>query len=320
MFQKRKMRRLFYTIAAIYFALILLVSVYYPSSALNPWYFEGMSRGQEFKIFDMPAKFSYLYVANTTALTLLFIVSRVKQFYVKLLIIPFGSYLLLLCGSRASLAGFIAASIIACTIQYRKKRGNKGKARLVAVTLVGILGVLTITYGPIVVDQVFKVYGNTYRFDPSEFTGKKAGQSYLIRGIILRRGVYELREIWLLGRYMSDVAEGRAGSYIHNWLSFWTYFGIGPFLLSVILIMSALYKSTKQFLKDSNSTMNELLFLWCLYMIMLIVAARSVSYYYIWFIIFGGAMINRRSTSKFVYTLSPQENMRRNYIGRGGEK
>ena len=303
MFQGGKTRLTFYTITTIYFAFILLSTILNPLADVYPWYLDGITRTTLHALDHPESKFDYLYISNTVALLLLFIMSRVKNISVKLLIIIFGSYLILLSGSRAALACFAAAGIINCTILFLRHQRNT--RRLLSATIASIFITLAIVYGPLLDDQVNVVYGEKYRFNP--YTLAQSDEAYHLRGVLFEAGLQELQEVWIFGRYMSDVVEGRSGTYIHNWLSFWTNFGIGPFLLSVILIISALYKSTRQFLEDSNSPVNELLFLWSIYMIMLIVVARSHEYYYIWFILLGSAVINRRFTSKSVHMLSPSK-------------
>jgi hypothetical protein len=296
MFRQKKARFIFYTIAAIYFFAILLSDINNPLGGNLPWYLRGITT-------DTEKRFDYLYISDSSALLLLFIISRAKNIYSKLLITVFGSFILVLCLSRASLICFVAASIITVTIHCLKglRAGIKKIVRIGALLI--LLISLSIKYVPLLLDQTeYLDMGIGKRFNLYALTDKDG--SYLLRKELLDKGLLELKETWLFGRYMSEVVEERPGTYIHNWLSFLSAFGIGPFLLSVFLIVSASYRIARQFLKDSKSPINELLFIWSIYIIMIIVFARSYDYYYIWFILLGIPMINQGFTKKYSHNIS----------------
>jgi hypothetical protein len=296
MFQGKKTRLIFYTIVTIYFTVILLSAINNPLAENSPWYLHGITT-------DTEKRFDYLFISNASALLLLFIISRAKNIYIKLIITVFGSFVLVLSLSRASFICFVAASIFTVTIHCLKgiKAGIKKIVRIGALLILLIF--LSIIYVPLLLDQTEYLHmaiGKRFNLYARMYTDG----SYLIRRELLDKGLLELKETWLFGRYMSEVVQERPGTYIHNWLSFLSAFGIGPFLLSVFLIISAFYRIARQFLKDSKSPINELLFLWSIYMIMIIVFARSYDYYYIWFILLGIPMINQGFTKKYGHNIS----------------
>jgi hypothetical protein len=284
-FREKKARLIFYTIAAIYFSAILLSAIYNPLGERYPWYLRGITT-------DTEKRFDYLFISNASALLLLFIISRAKNIYIKLIITVFGSFIIVSCLSRASLICFVAASIITITIHCLKglKAGIKKTVRISALLI--LLISLSIKYVPLLLDQMkYLDTGISNRFNLYALMNKDG--SYLLRKELLNERLLELKETWLFGRYMSEVVEERPGTYMHNWLSFLSAFGIGPFLLSVFLILSASYKIARQFLKDSKSPVNELLFLWSIYMVVIIAFSRAYDYYQIWFILLGIPMINQ---------------------------
>ena len=303
MFQEEKARRLFYTIAVIFIVVILLSAIYNPLAGAYPWYLNGITRST---VYGPDIIFDYLYISDTVALLLLFIMSRVKKLAGKLLVIIFGSFLIILCGSRAALICFAASGLINFTIHFLKS----GSMELLgAASLTILLIIMAIIYGPFLIDQVNYIYGETYRFNPYTFTGSRSGGSYLLRKKFYEVGLRELRETWILGRYLSDIAEERHGTYIHNWLSFLSAFGIGPFLLSVCLMITSGYTNVRRYLKNIKLPINELLFLWSIFMIMIIVLSRDSTTYYIWFVLIGSQMTRQRTTYCFHYETDQPKNI-----------
>jgi hypothetical protein len=289
-FQSKKYCLLFYTITIIYFSVILLSSIYNPLAENDPWYLCGITRYTEDTPLDIV--FDYHFISNTCALLLLCIMSQVKNIYFKLSIIVLGLFFLTLTCSRACLICFFVSGIVTCTIHFSKA----GIVKIGYLTSIIILLIfLSIIYIPLLLDQMEDT--DTYRFlNMSSFL--VSDESYIGRKELLNKGLLELKETWLLGRYLSEVAEGGAGNYIHNWLSFLSAFGAGPFLLFVFLIVSAFYKIVKLFLKNSNSPIIELLFLWSIYMIILIAFSRSYTYYCFWFILLAIPLINHKFLQK----------------------
>lgn len=298
MLKEKKLRRIFYTIATIYFTVILLSAIYNPLAGNLPWYLRGITTytGN----IDSYVRFDYLSISNTCALLLLFIISINRNIHIKLLISIFGSFLLVLCLSRASLICFVTAAIITFIIHFFKV-GIK-KIGTIALLLI-LLIFLSVIYVPLLLEQTeYLNIGISKRFNPIAF--RETDGSYFLRRDLLDKGLFVLKETWFFGRYMSEIAEGKDGTYIHNWLSFWSAYGIGPFLLFSYLLVTASFRITRLFLKDSKSPKNELLFLWSIYMILIIVFSRAYDYYYIWFILLSIPMINQGFTKKYGHNIS----------------
>ena len=298
MFQRKKIRLIFYTIVFIYFIAILLSAIFNPLAQNYSWYLTGIAKTTPNT--DPNFIFDYHYISDSCALLLLFVISKKKNIYMKLLITLFGVFLLALSLSRSALICFITASLITFIIHFFKAKIKKILGITVLLVLLIIFASITIPF--LIRDAEFSDKNIITRYTPSVFLDTDSSYSY--RKELFNIGLLELKNNWLLGRYMAETLENREGSYIHNWLSFLNAFGIGPFLLSVFLIVLASLKILKQFLKNSNSSINELLFLWSIFMIMSIVFARAYSYYYIWFILLGIPMINQGFTKKYSHNIS----------------
>ena len=292
-FRIKKMRNIFYTITACYVALLFLSIFIVPNKEVSSWYLRGISKDTLIKnvVFD------YLYISDTIALLLLLIMSQVKSMTRKFLIFFFGFFILSLSGSRTS---FICFGLAGISFWVLMSFNIRIKTILSAVALLVLFIALTFIYLTFAGEEAQMQYGDrsinpsgSYRFLVSNY---KTDGSLMERERYFDQSWSALKDHWLVGDFMSDFVEGRPGTYFHNWLSFWTNFGIVPFLLSVILIVSSLYRSVRQMRKDSDSPTNQLLFLWAIYIIIAITFSRSYDFYYIWFIFFGSSMIDRKFT------------------------
>lgn len=297
MFRIKKMRNLFYTLTACYVALLFSAIFFVTSKEVVSWYLRGISRDTVIENFA----FDYLYISDTTALLFLLIMSQVKSMTRKLLIFFFGFFILSLTGSRTSLICFGLAGILFWVVISFNIR----KTILSTVVLPVLFIASVFIYFTFTTEQSILQYGDgsinpsgSYRFLLSNY---QTDGSYMERQIYFNQNWNALKDNWLFGDFMSDYKENRPGTYFHNWLSFWRAFGIVPFLLSVILIVSSLYRSVRQIRKDSDSPTNQMLFLWAIYIIIAITFSRSYDFYYIWFIFFGSSMIDRKFTWRGVH-------------------
>lgn len=106
---------------------------------------------------------------------------------------------------------------------------------------------------------------------------------------LLRQGFHLLEQHWLLGYFMGEVMEAGKGAYIHNWLSFWLAYGIGPFVLSIWLLLSLVVKSWCQRKGASLALIGFNLLVFALLAISLF---RSYIWPYFWFSLsFAGASL-----------------------------
>lgn len=281
LFQTTKTRLVFYAVVIIYFSFILLSALFNPLSEIYPWYLVGMAESDKPNVV-----FGYIDISDTCALLLLFIISRAKSINSKLLIILMGAFLISLAHSRASLVSFIASGIIVYIIHFFKVNFLK---KIFLSVVISLLVYISSIYVPLLIPQ--SKYTETHRFNIYHIAND---ESYISRLYWEEVGHRELKQTWFLGRCMSEVVSGRPGTYIHNWLSFWSAFGLLPFLLCVFLIIFAACKITKHFIKDANSPINEFLFSCSIFMIISIISSRAYTYHYIWFILSAIPMINHR--------------------------
>ncbi len=76
---------------------------------------------------------------------------------------------------------------------------------------------------------------------------------------------------------------GRMGSYIHNILSMWQFFGLAPFVLILILLTRSLLVMRNRLIKGNLSVMEEIACMLLIYASVSVVFSKSVVFYWLWF-------------------------------------
>jgi len=103
-----------------------------------------------------------------------------------------------------------------------------------------------------------------------------------------------IKQHWLLGYFMIEAIGRGKGTYAHNWLSFWLSYGLGPFVLSLWIIISLLIKSWQRHKCSLASLIGFMLLAFCF---LSVIVARSYTWPYIWFAI-GFAGVASRDREK----------------------
>jgi len=96
-------------------------------------------------------------------------------------------------------------------------------------------------------------------------------------------GFKDLRLVWPFGYFMGDVNSnyGNSGTYIHSYLSFLRQFGIVPFIIFSITLLTFYLKIFLSWIKSNNLKTN-LLFYYTSFVIIEIIVARSFMHPFIW--------------------------------------
>jgi hypothetical protein len=284
--QIKKTRVIFYAVVTIYFAMIIYFAFSNPLAGINLWYLVGINRSGSEDFF------CYLAISDSCALLLLLVISRIRNLNIKLLVMIIGVFMLFITTSRTSLISYVFAVSIAYMIHFVKRGFLKNAVIFVIISLLFYIFAI---YNPSLIPQ--SVLPESHRFY-IDFENIKYIRGYEQRMHWLEVGLLELEEHWLLGQYMPDVVRGLPGSYIHNWLSFWSSFGLCPFLLSIIIMIIVLYKTTVLFIHDTSSPIKEFLFTCSILMIMTVIVGRGYGYVYIWLILSTFPMIHDRVSNQ----------------------
>ena len=96
-------------------------------------------------------------------------------------------------------------------------------------------------------------------------------------------GLKDLRLVWPFGYFMGDVSSnyGNSGTYMHSYLSFLRQFGIVPFIIFSITLLTFYLKIFLSWIKSNNLKTN-LLFYYTSFVIIEIIVARSFMHPFIW--------------------------------------
>jgi hypothetical protein len=137
--------------------------------------------------------------------------------------------------SRSALWALCVAVVPLALITTGRLRWGLFGAALVAVLTVFAAGAISAKLRPVSERAV------------AVFWGPGADASVNLRNKELRAGLESISERPLSGRFMDEVfITSKRGGYIHNWLSYWTSFGLIPFLLSLTTTVLALGCVVKQ--------------------------------------------------------------------------
>ncbi|MCX8062832.1 MAG: O-antigen ligase family protein [Anaerolineales bacterium] len=224
---------------------------------------------------------SYIPLADSLAIVGLLLMGtrRCNNVYVRLGVYITTAVLLIFTFSRAAFLTFVGVGLafLWVSVQFRQKRQILG-------FILGA-GIIILMLSLIMTDIPRKtmVYLEGVQYLIGRVRSLLAGtdNSFQLRSEFLTRGMESLKRHWLLGAFMNEAIEGEGkGTYIHNWLSFWISYGIGPFLLSLWCLVRLLIKSWKA---RRNSCLSHLAFGLVLFCFVAVVAARSYIWPYIWF-------------------------------------
>lgn len=180
--------------------------------------------------------------------------------------------LLTLAYSRSSLLAFTLLILFNYILDYiNKKQINiKQIAQLTLIVLIVSVASLSLQN-----DSAEVILSRLMIFSDGEINDS----SYIGRAEIFEAELLFIKEYLLLGNFMGDwIRTGYTGAYIHNIVSYISYYGIFVFLPIVTLLATALYRSFA-ISKYNGSRLETSILFFCT---ISVITARSVSWPYIW--------------------------------------
>jgi hypothetical protein len=216
-------------------------------------------------------------VGDSFAIFSLVIIYMGKSTLRKALIIFISLLVLLIIGSRTSYTFYMLAIV---PLVIREGVFNKNLKRAIIILSVALFFLIIILFGDQLSDHRMFVL----------FFGLQQDSSFASRIIQFEHGIYDLSNNWLKGNYLLAYDVGHIGKYMHNWLSFFLYYGLVPFSIFAYLFLYSIRKI--YFL------VKQYPYLDCVYLILSIsiftflniIFSRSFIYPYIWFSL--GAILN----------------------------
>ncbi len=186
-------------------------------------------------------------------------------------------FLLLFAYSRASFFGFAFAGIVLLSLRYWPQHKQKFLLGLLAA---GTAALIAFISWPIL-HQMEGSWIEKGRLILERISTPFAGSDQSLQGRLelLGQTLHLLNQHWLLGHFMKEVVETGRGTYAHNWLSFWLAYGIGPFVLSLWLLLSLTARSWYQ---QRRNHVALLAFCLLAFVFLEILFARSYIWPYFW--------------------------------------
>lgn len=267
----------------VYAAVGALGLVIFLSTWLNlhggvvPWYLLGIQRPS----FVFGVDFNYLFVSDYAALAALLLLSQIRSLWMKVGVTLAGLIGLYWTSSRSAFGCFAMVAAMVLVVRWIRLRFWPRMLSLVAIVggAVGLLLALSPFLAVLPVQDPVVA-----RFD---VTNIESDPSLVGREELMAEGLVRLKRDWVLGHFMGELLEGREGDYMHNWLSFWQAYGLGPFVLFVLLYAVLLTRITVAYSRQPARHDLELGFCMAWFVALSIVVARSYGVNYVWLVLSG---------------------------------
>jgi len=212
----------------------------------------------------------YLSLSTTAMFAGFFAWSAAKKPSTRTICLCLLGVVLFIMGSRANFVGFLIVMPVALSFTLHRT------SQIAFYCIVVFMGVTAL----FLIDgwEMLSVSRHAQLFSPSEMT------SLIARNEVLQTGMDGVLQNPIFGHYAGQLeGRGTIGSYIHNWLSVWQAFGIIPFLLFTLLMISGVVFAFRTFwLFGRRAThLDQLLSVLLLLVTVLVLAAKSVGWSHI---------------------------------------
>lgn len=177
----------------------------------------------------------YLQIADTFILLTFLVAAVAERKATRTTVLLLGSVLLFAALSRASFLFYW----LTLGLRVLLVPGRRRLVRATLLLLVAVVAAMTVYILP----EPWESY-RMLQF----LKAPLADQSVQLRLEQFSDGFARLGGHWLFGIFMAEVTQGAGmGTYMHNWLSFWDAYGLGPFLFSCALIAATVWGAVRVF-------------------------------------------------------------------------
>jgi hypothetical protein len=217
-------------------------------------------------------KISYLEIADNLAIMAFWIASLANRRGVRNVVLILSGALLFFCLSRASFYGYL--SVLALFVFLRSRWSVRIFLFIIVLVVIAVGVYSSVQFTPV-----------TWGYRMLTIQSPGADESLQMRVYYLDKGLQRLSKHWLFGNFMAEVTLGEGpGTYIHNWLSFWESYGLGPFLLSLMVFIFAVIYAIRIAISRKNMLSGVALFYACVcfYCVISVIFARAYIWPYIW--------------------------------------
>lgn len=267
-FESMKFKRILY-IGYVFFVAFIFYGIY-----LNP-----VKNINGFSIY-IERYMNYLIIADSFAIFSLLIIAMTNKITNKVLLFALSTFCLSALYSRTSFVFFLITMLIYFTyLFFNRKNQKRSLLPYFLLILFIIIALFLIINSQSTENRVIHTLLNI------ENDG-----SLNVRNDIAYLWFKDIGSFWLSGSFLYEAIKYGEGLYIHNLLSFWSAYGLIPFLLFIFIIVQIFLKILKLLKKESNVV--SFLFLIMIFMTLSIIFSRAYTYIFIWFLIAAGANIN----------------------------
>lgn len=189
----------------------------------------------------------------------------------KIYIIPFSIFILFAIGGRTDLGLYILALFF-----YEIFRGVLNARLLFFITILVFFLLLV----PFLIEAFPE---NSHLFSRMTFSeGVEEDSSFQARTLFLEKTIETLPSQFLIGDISQIVrSKGTVGSYSHNLLSAWEYYGFLVFTIIVVFFVSN-FNRVKSIAKEMNSPLSTLIVLIYLTAALGLIVAKNVDFIFLW--------------------------------------
>lgn len=273
-FQKRVIRNITYTIYLIFIFLIIFMAIKNSGFSFNITKMSIMGYG----VNIVDEKFDYLSFSDRFAMASLFIISTIKNKFLKALTSITGIVLLTLTLSRTSLYMFTFIIFILYLKDLSRSKKKLWKSYLVLFFIFIML-------------FCFKDSLATSSFISQDsrmgvlLADHESDGSYQGRKMLKTMGEETIRDNWFYGKFLYEVErDQRPGGYIHSIKSYWAEYGLVVFLLVLVLSAYLLLKMSICFFVKKENPILVFIFSFTIYIVISLYFSRSYFSPYIWFV------------------------------------
>lgn len=236
---------------------------------------------KETGIIEIKYTKDYLAISDGLAIVLLVLFVLIKKTSIQVVLLPIFVIIVFCSISRGSMLAFVGAIICYKLIGFELK-----PLKLIVVFILLIIFLYLYKYlnedpkvlynwfgksrGVGIIIGVIFNHGDFYQNDPS----------MVARTQMLQIGLQDLKNIWVLGRFMREIEIGTG--YIHNWLSFWINYGILPFLIFSLTYIIYLMKAIVNY-RHNSEILSAVVIIVSFFTLIQIVFFRAYVYSTVWF-------------------------------------
>lgn len=276
--QKKVIKNITYIIYLIFVFLIVFMTIWNSGFSFDITKMSIMGHG----VNIVDEKFDYLSFSDRFAMATLFIISTIKNKYLKILASVSGVLLLTLTLSRTSLYMFVLIIFIICLKYF-----INSKKKLSIIYLLLFFTFITL--------YSFKDNLTASRFISRDsrmgvlLTDREDDGSYQGRKLLKSMGEETIRENWFLGKFLYEVErDQKPGGYIHSIKSYWAEYGLVVFILVLFLSAYLLVKMSICFFREKENPISVFISSYTIYVVISLYFSRSYFSPYIWFVLSSG--------------------------------